>query len=166
MHNNIQTNHIFLLAAIFFAGMISITIKTSFAEPEYYLYEEEYVKDPYAIKEQHVEEPPYMNSYDDRILFPKDSHANDKHENSNVDVQELSCINSNVNVNGIDIKRTPVTGGTSTQIQQLGDDINGIDRINELLDNGINIDRNLVNICTNMNLNWQIDGGFLGGFFG
>ncbi|MDX1372446.1 MAG: hypothetical protein R3321_08240, partial [Nitrososphaeraceae archaeon] len=109
---------------------------------------------------------PYMNSYDDRMLFPKNSYANDKHENSAVDVQEISCYNNNVNVNGIEINRTPVTGGTSTQIHEFGDDTNGNDIMNEVLDSGINIDRNLVNICANVNLNWQIDGGFLGGFFG
>lgn len=83
----------------------------------------------------------------------------DPKKNSDVNVQKLKCVNSNINVNGIDITEIPqnptalaatnVGGaeGTAEAANTQNDNANG---------NGISFDRTLVNICVNVNLNDQI----------
>lgn len=167
MNNKIKSGSIFFLVAVLVAGTISLIIPSSFAEPEYYSYEEAYAKDPYIMEDPYPEQDLYMKPYDDRMLYPKDPYANDKPHHTSVNVQKLGCLNSNINVNGVNINQIPENGATSTDTQQLeGDATNGNTNGNGWLDGGINIDRNLVNICANINLNGQIDGGFLGGFLG
>jgi hypothetical protein len=69
------------------------------------------------------------------------------------DVQKIKCINSNINVNGIDITEVPQDGiGVAASNEAATDAVNtengnGLDRIN--------FDRNLVNVCTNVNSNEQ-----------
>jgi hypothetical protein len=83
----------------------------------------------------------------------------DPKKNSDVNVQKLKCVNSNINVNGIDMTEIPqnptalaatnVGGaeGTAEAENTQNDNANG---------NGITFDRTLVNICVNVNLNDQI----------
>jgi hypothetical protein len=83
----------------------------------------------------------------------------DPKKNSDVNVQKLKCVNSNINVNGIDITEVPqnptalaaanVRGaeGTAEAANTQNDNANG---------NGINFDSNLVNVCVNVNLDDQI----------
>ncbi len=83
----------------------------------------------------------------------------DPKKSSDVILQKLKCVNSNINVNGIDITEIPQNptalaaaneGGaeeTPEAANTQNDNVNG---------NGINVDRNLVNICVNVNVNDQI----------
>jgi hypothetical protein len=83
-------------------------------------------------------------------------YAKDSKKSSHVDIQKIKCVNSNINVNGIDITQIPegpndvATAGTSEAANQQ-DGTNG----NGLADR-INFERNLVNICVNVNANEQI----------
>jgi hypothetical protein len=73
------------------------------------------------------------------------------------DIQTIKCVNSNVNINGIDIKKGPRASSADEAAANAirEDDQNG--QGNGLFDS-LNIDRNLVNICVNVNLNEQEDG--------
>ncbi|MDR4512264.1 MAG: hypothetical protein MRJ93_11240 [Nitrososphaeraceae archaeon] len=76
------------------------------------------------------------------------------------DIQTIKCVNSNVNINGIDvIKRHQTTDleevGAAEQQEQGQQQIQNGQR-NGLFD-GLNIDKNLVNICVNFNFNEQED---------
>ncbi|MDR4512849.1 MAG: hypothetical protein MRJ93_14210 [Nitrososphaeraceae archaeon] len=140
MNSKTKIGSMFLLAAVLVAGTIAMTIPKSIAQPEDREYEDHYGKDPYNK---------YYNGHDDP--FGKD---HDK-EYKGANVQSIKCINSNVNINGVDIhKRTPTTlaeDATAADAQQLQ---NG--QGNGLF-GGLNIDKNLVNICVNFNFNEQED---------
>jgi hypothetical protein len=83
----------------------------------------------------------------------------DPKKSSDVNIQKLNCVNSNINVNGIDITEIPQNPTalaaanegraeeTAEAANTQNDNANG---------NGINFDRNLVNICVNVNVNDQI----------
>ncbi len=80
---------------------------------------------------------------------------NHEKKSSHTDIQKISCVNSNINVNGIDITQIPEdTTATAAANEEAGPDAantqngNGFDKIN--------FDRNLVNICVNVNLNEQL----------
>ena len=90
------------------------------------------------------------------------SFGNDHNKYSkSANIQEIKCVNVNVNINGVDFKNhtklmgtEPVTGAA---LQGDGATAGG----NGLFgDGGINIDKNLVNICVNFNYNEQEDDGF------
>ena len=83
-------------------------------------------------------------------------YGHDKHpEKKFLNIQKIKCINSNINVNGIDVTEIPQDDGLAVSEsandevavngQQSGDGIGGI-----------NFDRNLVNICVNLNFNNQL----------
>jgi hypothetical protein len=127
MNTKIKTGSMFLLAAVLVAGTISMVIPSSFAQP--------YAPDPYA----------------------KDPYAMEKPQPKNVNVQKINCINSNVNVNGVDVNQLPPQNGDPTAAQ-LAEDGATDDNGNGLLGGGLNIDRNLVNVCVDVNLNGQVDG--------
>jgi hypothetical protein len=84
MNTKIKTGSMFLLAAVLVAGTISMVIPSSFAQP--------YAPDPYA----------------------KDPYAMEKPQPKNVNVQKINCINSNVNVNGVDVNQLPPQNGDPT----------------------------------------------------
>jgi len=97
----------------------------------------------------------YENSYqygnDHYKVFP------DQKKGSDVNVQKIKCINSNVNVNGIDITQIPQEpNGLATAANEATNE-DGV--ANTQNGNGfgdrINFDRNLVNICANVNSNDQ-----------
>ncbi|MFB5600879.1 MAG: hypothetical protein ACE5SW_11715 [Nitrososphaeraceae archaeon] len=76
-----------------------------------------------------------------------------------VNIQKIKCHNSNTNINGVDVNQFPDTNGDAANVQLTRDSPengNG----NGLLEGGINIDRNLVNFCINVNGNLQTDGLF------
>jgi hypothetical protein len=80
----------------------------------------------------------YDNSY---YPEPKSAHT---------DIQKIDCRNSNVNVNGVDV----------TEIPQDGSGVGGPEAANtengNALADRINFERNLVNICANVNDNEQV----------
>jgi hypothetical protein len=77
-------------------------------------------------------------------------------KSSNVEIQKISCINDNKNINGIDITEIPQdnTAAVAAANQE------GSDGANTQNGNGfadkINFNKNLVNICVNVNVNEQI----------
>jgi len=72
------------------------------------------------------------------------------------DIQTIKCVNSNVNINGIDVTKpnraSAAEEEATTDAQLIRENGQG----NGLF-GGLNIDRNLVNICVNVNLNAQED---------
>ncbi|MFB5600067.1 MAG: hypothetical protein ACE5SW_07565 [Nitrososphaeraceae archaeon] len=75
-----------------------------------------------------------------------------------VNIQKIKCTNSNLNVNGVDVNQLPqeepVASGAQPDEVGAAQNRDG----NGFFDGGLNIDRNLVNICANINLNGQEDG--------
>lgn len=118
----------FIMVAVLVAGTISMVIPTSFAES----YDQKFNKDPYA----------------------KDHYK----KSSGVSVQKIKCVNFNVNLNGIDIKPHLGNNMGTAEAQTAKDGAkneNGV--MNGNRNDGINIDKNLVNICVNVNINNQDD---------
>ncbi|MFB5600796.1 MAG: hypothetical protein ACE5SW_11300 [Nitrososphaeraceae archaeon] len=128
MNSQIKIGSMFLLAAVLVAGTISMTIPSSFAQP--------YAPDPYA-----------------------DPYAMEKPHPKSVNVQKINCHNSNTNINGVDVNQLPPQNGdaATAQLQEDGT-ANGNGNGNGLLDSGINLEKNLVNICVDVNLNGQFSG--------
>lgn len=119
---------IFIMIAVLVAGTISMLMPTSFAEP----YEQKFNKDPYA----------------------KDNYK----KSLGLSVQKIKCVNFNVNLNGIDIKPHLGDNMGTAEAQTAQDGAknhNGI--MNGNGNDGINIEKNLVNICVNVNINNQDD---------
>ena len=91
----------------------------------------------------------YDNNYkNDYYTEPKSPHT---------DIQKINCGNSNININGIDINQiskrpndlATTSSGTAANQQQDGTNGNG-------LSDSLNVERNLVNVCANVNANEQI----------
>jgi len=87
----------------------------------------------------------YDNSYNNYYPEPKSSHT---------DIQKISCVNSNTNVNGIDIQEIPRDAPGAAAANEGGPDVANTQDGNGIGDR-INFDRNLVNICVNLNFNNQ-----------
>ncbi|MDR4510663.1 MAG: hypothetical protein MRJ93_03045 [Nitrososphaeraceae archaeon] len=69
-------------------------------------------------------------------------------------IQEIKCVNFNLNINGIDVKKIPRGVTEDSAAQQLnGNNVPNGGR-NGLFDE-INVDKNLVNICLNFDFNHQ-----------
>lgn len=84
-----------------------------------------------------------------------DEYGYDKHpEKTNVNIQKIKCVNSNINVNGIDITQIPQDFATTNELQETEAAVNGEQNDNGV--GGINFERNLVNICANLNFNNQL----------
>lgn len=83
----------------------------------------------------------------------------DPKKTSDVNVQKLKCVNSNINVNGIDITEVP-QNPTALATANEGSADETAKAANTQNDNssgnGINFDRSLINICANVNFNDQI----------
>ncbi|MFB5600193.1 MAG: hypothetical protein ACE5SW_08215 [Nitrososphaeraceae archaeon] len=113
------------MGAVLVSGTISMTVPSLFAEPYYPEYEDPYVKD-----------------------YKKDPKS--------INVQKIKCVNSNANVNGIDINEFPPHEMLATEEAQATEDGAAEGNGNGLVsDNGLNIDRNLLNICADLNFNNQ-----------
>ena len=125
------------LAAVLVAGTLAITISSSFALPYIPYFADPYAKNPYS--------DPYAKDH--------------KKKASDVNVQKIKCVNENTNINGVDINQLPPPGNEPVVTAQLENGPeNGNGNGNDLLGDGINIDRNLLNICANINLNGQANG--------
>jgi len=84
-----------------------------------------------------------------------DEYGYDKHpEKTNVNIQKIKCVNSNINVNGIDITQIPQDFATTNELQEAEEAVNGEQNGDGV--GGINFERNLVNICANLNFNNQL----------
>lgn len=124
-----------------------MTIPSSFAQPDDrddrdFIGDKYYEKDPYNK---------YYNGHDDP--FGKDQDKEYKGAN----VQTIKCVNSNVNINGIDIKKGPKPAAVDEAAAEDAQQIKGENGQGNGLFGGLNIDKNLVNICVNFNFNEQED---------
>ncbi|HET9432139.1 MAG TPA: hypothetical protein VFO37_00210, partial [Chitinophagaceae bacterium] len=132
-----------LLAAILAAGLLFIN-PTSITNAQGQMYNDGY-GDRY-----------YDDSYyKDDNRYDYDGHPK---KSSDVSVQELECVNSDVNVNGIDLTKIqdPTTWGAANELA--ANEADGPDGANgNGLGDSINVDRNLVNICVNYNQNEQVN---------
>jgi hypothetical protein len=74
--------------------------------------------------------------------------------NAQAEIQKIKCVNSNININGVDITQIPqdntalVAAANEEPNRENGNGLAG----------RINFDRNLVNICVNANNNDQLNG--------
>jgi hypothetical protein len=105
----------------------------------------------------------YANEYghDNNYYQDDNRYSYDKKDpkSSHVDIQKIKCVNSNINVNGIDVTQIPrdttalaaANGAGGEGAAEGANTQNG----NGLADR-INFDRNLVNICVNVNANEQV----------
>ena len=90
-------------------------------------------------------------------LYEDDRYGYDNHpkKSSDVNAQKIKCINSNINVNGVDITQIPQDGLATTAANEAG-----AEGVNAQNGNGfgdkINFEKNLVNICVNVNANEQV----------
>src|SRR5574339_1248751 len=74
--------------------------------------------------------------------------------NAQTEIQKIKCVNSNININGVDITQIPRDNTAS--VAAANEEPNR-ENGNGLADR-INFDRNLVNICVNANNNDQLNG--------
>lgn len=79
-----------------------------------------------------------------------------EYQDPNVNVQTIKCINSNENINGIDITQIPDQNGVAASELQGDEAATGEPNGNGAA-NGLNLDKNLVSICVNINDNGQFD---------
>jgi hypothetical protein len=92
----------------------------------------------------------YDDSYNSYYQEPKNSH---------VEIQKISCLNDNTNINGIDITKIPQDSNAIAATNEDGTaDAANTQNGNGLADR-INFERNLVNICVNFNVNEQVEVG-------
>jgi len=126
MNSKTKIGSMFLMAAVLVVGTISMTIPKSLAEPEYYSYDDPYAKDPY--KNDHKKDSKYVSAH------------------------KIKCVNFNVNINGVNINHIPESTGAAAEAELQGE--NGATNGNGMFgDGGINIDRNYLNLCLNVNVN-------------
>ena len=126
------------MAAILAAGLLALNPST-ITNAQAQMYDNQYGYD--------------NNYYQDDNRYSSDNHPK---KSSHVDIQKISCVNSNINVNGIDITQIPED---TTATAESANEGAGPDAANAQNENGfdkINFDRNLVNICVNVNDNEQV----------
>src|SRR5574339_279322 len=88
-------------------------------------------------------------------------HGNDHYKvysdlkSSDVKVQKIKYVNSNINVNGIDITEIPPDGTTAAEAAENEGGAGANSQNDKGLEDKINFDRNLVNVCANINDNEQ-----------
>jgi len=91
------------------------------------------------------------NYYQDDNRYSYDN--NHQKKSSHADIQKIKCVNSNINVNGIDITQIPHDTATAAA-NEAGTEGTNTQNGNGFADK-INFNRNLVNICVNVNHNLQ-----------
>ena len=89
----------------------------------------------------------------------RDTYSKDKNHLPNVIIQKNNCINTNINIQGVEITTLPIPADTLTsQLQNSGqagtEDTS--DNFHDKENNANNNGKNLVNICKITNLNGQI----------
>ena len=87
----------------------------------------------------------YDNNYNNYYQEPKSSHT---------DIQIIKCVNNNINVNGIGITEISQDSCGAAASNEGAADTANPQNGNGLADR-INFDRNLVNVCVNVNMNEQ-----------
>ena len=99
-----------------------------------------------------------MYNHDDRQYAYDNNYKNDYYpepkKSSHVDIQKIKCVNNNINVNGIDITQIPHDTATAATYEGAAD-ATGAQNGNGWGDK-INFEKNLVNICINVNDNEQV----------
>jgi len=96
--------------------------------------------------------------YDNNYNQDNNRYSYDKNDpkSSQTDIQKIKCVNSNINVNGVDITQIPQDGpGVAAANEEASPDGANAQNGNSLADR-INVERNLVNVCANVNDNEQI----------
>ena len=91
--------------------------------------------------------------YDNNYYQDDNRYSYDKNDpkSSHTDIQKIKCVNSNINVNGVDIRQIPQDGpGVAAANEEAGPDGANTQNGNGLADR-INLERNLVNVCANVN---------------
>ena len=136
-----MTNKKIVLASITVivaAGLIGLSPSTMIGDAQAQMYANEY-------------------GYDNNYYQDDNRYSYDKKEpkSSHVDIQKIKCVNSNINVNGIDITQIPQDGTTLATANEGAADATGAQNGNGWGDK-INFERNLVNICVNVNVNEQV----------
>jgi hypothetical protein len=121
------------------AGLLALNPSMMVGNAQAQMYDNQYRHDNYYYQDDN------RYSYDKKD--PKSSHT---------DIQKIKCVNSNINVNGVDITQIPQDGtGLAAANEQAGPEGANTQNGNGLADR-INFERNLVNICVNVNDNEQI----------
>jgi len=100
----------------------------------------------------------YANNYGHNNNYYQDdnrySYDKKDQKSSHTDIQKISCGNSNVNVNGVDVTEIPHDNTALGAANEGGPE--GADTQNgNGLGDRINFERNLVNVCANVNSNDQ-----------
>ena len=104
----------------------------------------------------------YYDEYDDTYYNDDNNrHGYDNNhpkKSSHTDIQKIKCVNSNINVNGIDITQIPQepNGLAATEAANEDEVANTQQNGNGGLGDRLNVERNLVNICANVNSNDQL----------
>ena len=99
--------------------------------------------------------------YDNNYYQDDNRYSYDKNDpkSSHTDIQKIKCVNSNINVNGVDITQIPQDGTSLAAANEAGGEgtaeAANTQNGNSLADR-INVERNLVNVCANVNDNEQI----------
>ncbi len=95
----------------------------------------------------------YGNQDDNRYGYDN----NHKKKSSHGDIQKIKCVNSNINVNGVDITQIPEdTTATAAAATNEGAGPEAANAQNENGFDKINFEKNLVNVCVNVNDNEQV----------
>ena len=101
----------------------------------------------------------YDNQYrHDNSYYQEDNrygYDNHQKKSSQGDIQKIKCVNSNINLNGIDITEIPQDNTALGAANEGGQEAANTQNGNGLADR-INFERNLVNICANVNVNDQL----------
>jgi hypothetical protein len=101
----------------------------------------------------------YANDYgyDNNYYQDDNRYSYDKKDpkSFHTDIQKIKCVNSNINVNGIDITEIPQDNTALGAANEGAADATGAQNGNGWGDR-INFERNLVNICVNVNDNEQV----------
>jgi endonuclease/exonuclease/phosphatase family metal-dependent hydrolase len=102
-----------------------------------------------------------MDSYKSGYGYDHDDNNNYPEKSSDVNIQNIECVNTNINVNELDITQLPQeTNGLATAEAAANEESN-LDGANMQSDKDfgdrINFDKNFINICINLNNNQQIE---------
>ena len=158
MSNNSNTLIVFasiLLGAILATGLLALNpsmIGNAKAEMYYDEYDDTYYNDD---NNRHGYDSNYNYQDDNRYSYDN----NHQKKISNTNNQKINCIISNINVNGVDITQIPQDNNV---LAAANEGAGGADAGTANTHNGngladrINFERNLVNICVNVNDNDQI----------
>ena len=159
-NNNQKIIFASILAAILATGLLALN-PSSLTNAQAVLYGADY-DSRYSDGGQYGEQSD-NNRYDDNNRYGYDSYDNSYYPEPKKDKkigneQEIKCFNKNLNVNGIDITEIPQDPSTLGAANE-ADGEGTADSANTQNGNGladrINFDRNLVNICVNLNFNNQ-----------